>query len=373
MLKREERLQPALLILFLAGMLLWSILLPDRARSDVENRTLQQFPRFSWSAVLDGSFMQETEDYLADQFPLRDAWTGLKARTEQLAGKREFHGVYLCGDTLISKVEPPDESLVKKNLSAVAALADKTEAQVYLGLIPSAAEIWSNRLPEGAESWTQSTLLEQAETAGVPLVDFQGVLETHKAEELFYRTDHHWTTLGAYYGYTAVMDALGRGDNTLPLEDFPAETVSSDFCGTLYSVSGIHWLTPDSIVFRGSEDGLRVTSWRSGTPEQSTLYDRSYLAKKDQYSAFLGGNQPLCVIQNENAPDGGKLLLVRDSYSDSLTPFLSRSFSEVHLLDLRYYRTSVAQYVAEHEIDTVIVLYSIPNFIEERNLAPLGM
>ena len=117
--------------------------------------------------------------------------------------------------------------------------------------------------------------------------------------------------------------------------------------------------------------GLDVTSWRNGTPEPGSLYDRSYLEKKDKYSAFLGGNQPLCVIKNENISDGGKLLLVRASYSDALAPFLAQRFSEVHLLDLRYYRAPVSVYAAENGIDAICVLYSVQNFISDRNLVLL--
>ena len=119
------------------------------------------------------------------------------------------------------------------------------------------------------------------------------------------------------------------------------------------------------------DNGLTVTSWRSGSPEPGTLYDRSYLEKKDKYSAFLGGNQPLCVIKNEEFPDGGKILLIRDSYSDSLAPFLAQSFSEVHLMDLRYYRAAAAKYAEENGIDAICVLYSAQNFITDRNLVLL--
>lgn len=94
------------------------------------------------------------------------------------------------------------------------------------------------------------------------------------------------------------------------------------------------------------EDDLRVTSWKSGKEEPGRLYDRSYLEHKDKYSSFLGGNQPLCVLENPAITDGSKLLLIRDSYSDSLAPFLAQRFSEVHLVDLRYYHTSVADYMA---------------------------
>ena len=156
------------------------------------------------------------------------------------------------------------------------------------------------------------------------------------------------------------------------MEDFTPETASDAFFGTLYSQSGIHWLDPDTLEFWAPEEGLTVTSWRTGKAEPGMLYDRSYLEVKDKYSAFLGGNQPLCVIRNENCPDGGKLLLIRDSYSDALAPFLAQRFSEVHLLDLRYYRAPASQYAAENGIDDICVLYSVQNFLTDKNLVLLA-
>ena len=368
MTKAYSRFLTALFCLFLGGMLVWSLVLPDRERSEVENRTLSQWPEFSWQSLKDGSFTSAVEEYFADQFPLRDQWTVLKARAEQLIGKSEFNGVYLCGDRLIAQVKDPEEDLDEKNLSYVQRLAENTDVPVYLGLIPSAAEIWKDDLPAGAPNWDQSAFLQQAESLGLPMVDFDGALRAHSDEDIFYRTDHHWTSLGAYYGYTAVMEALGRGEDTLPMSAFTPETASTDFNGTLYSQSGIHWLTPDTMEFWVEDTGLSITSWRTGEPQAGTLYDRSYLEKKDKYSAFLGGNQPLCVIRNEAAAGKGKLLLIRDSYSDSLAPFLAQSFEEVHLLDTRYYRMSPAQYAAENGIDEICVLFSIPNFITEKSL-----
>ena len=153
--------------------------------------------------------------------------------------------------------------------------------------------------------------------------------------------------------------------------DFTPEIATESFNGTLYSQSGIHWLPSDTIEFWGSEEGLTVTSWRTGAPEPAELYDRSYLEVKDKYSAFLGGNQPLCVIRNENLPEGEKLLLIRDSYSDSLAPLLAQRFSEIHLMDLRQYRAPAAQYAEENGIDRIVVLYSAQNFISDRNLVLL--
>lgn len=372
MTTRYSRFLAAFFCLFLGGLLAWHVLLPDRDRSDVENRTLAQFPAFSWEALKDGSFTKGVEDYFADQFPLRDQWTGLKARTEQLLGKREFNGVYLCGDALISKVDPPRDGLEEKNLSYVARLAERTELPVYLGLIPSAAEIHRDRLPKGAESWDQAAFIARAgELEGVESVDFLTPLAAHAGEGIFYRTDHHWTTLGAYYGYAALMESLGRGGEVLEQEVYERRSFPpafNGFQGTLYSQSGVHWLEPDSMEF-WVEDHFQVSSWHSGKEETSSLYDFDKLGEKDKYSAFLGGNQPLCVIRN---PEGtGKLLVIRDSYADSMAPFLALHFEEVHLLDPRYYRYSAAKYAEDNGLDAIAVVYSVPNFITDRNLVLL--
>ena len=248
MSKRYARFLTAVFCLFLGGLMVWQFLLPDRERSDVENRTLQQRPVLTLSGVLDGSYMEDVESYVQDQFPLRDQWTGLKARTEQLIGKRLFNNIYLCEDeTLISKVDAPADGLEETNLAYVTQLAGNTDIPVYLGLIPSAAEVWRDKLPEGAASWDQNAYLAQAADTGLPQIDFSAALTAHAGEPIFYRTDHHWTSLGAFYGANALLESLGR--EPLKEQDFTPETASTDFNGTLYSQSGIHWLTPDTMEY----------------------------------------------------------------------------------------------------------------------------
>ena len=372
MTKAYSRFITILFCGFIGGMFLLSVLLPDRDRSETENRVLAQWPEFSWETLRSGEFTDGVEEYIADQFPFRDGWTGFKSRVEQLIGKKEFNGVYLAGDTLIQKVETPDSGLVDKNFGYIAKLDEKADARVHIGLIPSAAELWKDKLPAGAPSWDQNILLEMAESTGLNTVDFLSALREHAGEQIFYRTDHHWTTLGAYYGYAAIMESLGRSGEVLPKEHFTPEVVTEDFNGTLYSNSGIHWLQPDTMEYWVKEDGLTVTSFRTGEGVSAPLYDRSYLTVKDKYSSFLGGNQPLCIIRNE-AAEGGKLLIVRDSYTDSVAPFLAQHFSEVHLMDLRQYRMSVSQYANENGIDDILVMYSVPNFITDVNMVFMGL
>ena len=207
----KGRLTTGIFCLFLAGLLAWHIALPDRARSETENRTLAQFPDFSWETLKNGSFTAGMEDYFADQFPLRDGWTGLKARCEQLLGKREFNGVYLCGDTLIAKVDEPDRLQMEKNLDYVKRFGEASHGRVLLGLIPSAAEVWKDRLPQGAPSFDQAAFIQNAaEKTGLPTVDLLGALTEHAGEPIYYRTDHHWTTRGAFYGANALLTALGK-------------------------------------------------------------------------------------------------------------------------------------------------------------------
>ena len=370
MTKAYSRFLTIIFCIFLGGLLVVHVFLPDRASSETENRTLAQLPEFSWESLKDGTYTEAVEEYFADQFPLRDAWTGVKARAEYFLGKREFNDVYLCGDKLtqmlISKVQTPNAEQVDKNLGYIDRLAGKTEANVLLGLIPSAAEVYKELLPKGAYSWDQTGLLAESD------IDFlSAFLAAKDTTQIFYNTDHHWNTAGAFIGANVLLEALGK--ETLKESDFTPEIASSSFFGTLYSQSGIHWIAPDVMEYWVSEDGLTVTSWRTGKEEATSLYDRTYLEKKDKYSSFLGGNQPLCVIKNENLPeDAGKILLVRDSYSDALAPFLAQRFSEVHLIDLRYYRMPVSAYAAQNGIDDIVALYSVQNFISDRNMVLLG-
>jgi len=151
------------------------------------------------------------------------------------------------------------------------------------------------------------------------------------------------------------------------LSDYEKATVSDDFYGTIFSSSGVRWVKPDVMDIYVPESGISVTNYFDGTPTEGELYVEKHLEQKDKYSYFLGGNQPLCVVKGRD-PDAPKLLLIRDSYADAMTPFLAESFSEVHLFDLRYNLTNVRDYMTQNEIDRVVVLYSLSNFITDSNL-----
>ncbi len=347
-----------------------NIFTADREFSPVENRNLAQKPVFSWEKLFSGKYMEEYEKYLTDQFAMRDGWTGLKAYSEKALGKQENNGVYICGDTLIERFDVADETQLERNLRAVDKFVNLVDVPVYLALIPSAAEVWGDRLPEGAPTLDQEKIFASlSERTQAQVVDVHSALMAKKDRPIYYRTDHHWTSEGACYGADALLRAMGM-EGVSP-EQFAPETVSTEFYGTLYSSSGARYIAPDSIEIYVSDEGVEVLSFENGEWEQGMLYDRERLSEKDKYSMFMGGNQPLAVVRTGR--EGGKLLLVRDSYADSEVPFLLGSFSEIHLIDLRYYKQDIAGYVRENGIDRVAVSYSLKNFMTDTNVYFLGV
>lgn len=369
--KYFNRILTAVFCLFIGGMLLVSTILPDRAFSPLENRYLQTLPAPTAATMQNGEFMADMEDYAADHIAGRDFWVALKAWCERVSGKKENNGVYFTGGTLISRVDTPTTEQMDKNGGYVNALTGNLDVPVYFGIIPSAAGIWADRLPDGAPTADERAVIDYMYANSDALtVDLWSGLQSHAAEQIYYRTDHHWTSLGAYYGYAALMEAMGM--KPVSLEDYTKTVVSEEFYGTSFSTSGVRWLPADTIETYVPADGVTVTAYPDGQPVSGSLYEDSFLEEKDKYSYFLGGNKPLCVIGTGHT-DAPRVLVIRDSYADSLAPFLTENFSEVHLFDLRYNLTSVKDYVEQNHIDRVVVLYSIDNFFDAgSNLFLLG-
>ena len=364
----------ALFCAFIFGFGIAHFALPDRDFSEQENRYLSQFKAPTADTLRSGKFMEDFEDYITDQFPLRDRWIRLKALSERALGKQENNGVYLGADgqTLFAQFSAPDPDALAQRMGYVNKLADNLDVPVYFSIIPDKSYVWADRLPANApnvdDGWINGTAKALAGQR-LRYIDLYGALN---GDDVFYRTDHHWTTMGAYQGYAALAGAMNGSSAVL---DYEPTLVSDSFYGTTYSSSGAGWIKPDEMytwVPEGGENGrLLVYRYPEGEPVEGSLYDLSRLEVKDKYSMFLGGNQPLCFIHN---PEGqnGRLLVVRDSYSDSLAPFLSLDYQEVHLFDLRYNNTSLKQYVANYHIDQVLVLYSASNFSTDANLFKLA-
>lgn len=348
----------ALFCLFIAGGLVWNLLTPDRVFSPMENRNLAQKPAFSLQALFSGEYTADMETYLTDQFAGRDWWVGLKYYSERALLKTENNGIYFAGgDRLIERFDEPVEGRPENNLAAVSALAEATGLPVDFSLIPTAAYIYADSLPKNAPGYDQQGLLElAAQTLPQQYFDLSQVLMENRDLPAFYRTDHHWTSDGAFAAYEVIARRLGFE----PLPKPEGKTVVTGFFGTLYSQAGARGYESEDIVYY---DASGLSLWVDG--EEKPFYDLSYVDQKDKYSLFLGGNYPVCIIRNEQNPDGEKLLLIKDSFSNSLVPFLARHFSEIHMIDPRYYMLPMSEYTSQNAIDRVLVLYQTKNFVQD--------
>lgn len=359
---------------FIGAFFILNLVLPDRQFSEQENRYLQMRPEFSFKSLFSGDYTSKFETYTTDQFTFRDEWITLKAASELALGKQENNDVHLCENgTLIEGFKRPENSVLDSNMSALNSLVGNTDAKVYFALIPDKSDLYASLLPKNAPNDSEKEVIDYCYgQSNATNVDMYSALSAHKDEYIFYRTDHHWTSLGAYYGLSALAESMG-----LPCPALDSYTdrhvVSEEFYGTTWSSSGFSWVDPDTMeTFVNAPEGLKVTSYPQGSPVEGKLYDFSFLEKEDKYSMFMGGNCPMHVIETGNE-DKPSLLILRDSYTDSLIPFLLDDFSEIHVLDLRYYRASLKAYIEQNDFDNVLVCYSVSNFCSDSNIFLLGM
>lgn len=386
MSKKYSTFITALFCLFIFGFGIALILSPSRDFSDQENRYLAQFKAPTLKTLRSGEFMEKFEDYVTDQFPLRDQWIQLKALSERALGKQENNGVYFGtdGQTLFAQFKAPSGDELEQKVGFVNKLGANLDVPVYFSLVPDKSFVLADLLPANAPSVDDGSTIEEAQALcgdKVTYIDLRTMLTGER--DAFYRTDHHWTTMGARLAFQRLMSGMNlvrpiaaEDLNGLSYQGLPYTEVSGSFYGTTYSASGAGWVEPDSICTvipeGGTKGNVTVTRYPEGAPIEGGLYYPEKLEVKDKYAYFLGGNQPLCVIKNPDAA-GGKLLVIRDSYADSLAPFLAEEFQEVHLFDLRYNNLSLKQYVADNGIGQVLVLYSAANFSTDQNLFKLGM
>jgi len=339
----------------------------DRLYSEKEKRVLAAKPELSKEALLDGSFMEDYEAYVTDQFVARDKWIGMKTSVELAMQKQEINGVYLCDDDyFIEKHEEADfaPELVEEKLALLEPLVEQWDAKVML--VPTADNIMKNRLPDYAEYFDQSAFLETvAERVGEDnYIDVYSTLLEHRDEELYYRTDHHWNSLGAYYGYKAWEEAMGYQE--LNYNPDSMKTVSEDFLGTLYSKVNIE-VKPDTIKYFPSTYILPKTVIYDMSVRKDSYYEAKHLDTMNQYGFFLDDNHPFIEIDT-GISNGKTLFLIKDSYANCMVPLMAPQYEKIYVIDLRYMNGQLFPFMESYEPEEgmdVLVLYNCVHFLEE--------
>ena len=345
--------------LLLAAGVLSGLLLPDKYYSETEKRTLTQKTAISIADFPSGKMGAEIEKYLADQFPLRNGWITVKTLAQRLSGKTEISGVYFGkGSYLMDAFTAYDRKQYQANLQALKQLSERISLPMDVMLIPTAAQILSDKLPAYAPNLDQKELLAHAQKLGLSTVDVFGALSEHKDEYIYYKTDHHFTSLGAYYCYAAWMQAQGKAAE--PISAWQSQVLCDNFRGTTYNKVNDPFAPCDTIT--AYYKTLRHTvNYNDGNYVTDSIYERKYLSGKDQYAVFLNSNQSTTVVSGSGQ---GKLLILKDSYANCFAQFVIDDYAETHLIDMRFFKDSVSDYITENGITQVLVLYNIPNFTQ---------
>lgn len=396
--RRAEVLTVSLITAFILCFSVWCLVAPKQTFSENENRALASWPVYSFTALKDGSYMSGVQTYLSDHFPLRDPFMTLKTKYEMLTGREEINDIYLAKDGYyIEAYKTPKQQ--KKIITQFQKLQDAitTDAKqnVRVMLVPTAISTYNAKLPGSApdrgvlrqvdtmneiygalpnmqkvNAWSalQAAAAQEATDrtrasgnadGAQPVAGTEAAgSDTTAATGLYYHTDHHWTTHGAYVGYQAYCGAAGL--SPIPEADFQKTCVTTDFHGTIFSKLHDSTVPGDAITLYENPANRLTVSYPDTGEVTDTLYNLDYLVQKDKYSMFLNNLHPLVEITNETADSDRQLVLIKDSYANSMVPFLVNHYQKIYVFDTRYYRFGPSSFINEHpEVTDVLLLYNM--------------
>lgn len=371
--KVQEKLVGIIFILTLFLFLIINVIVPDREKSVQENRMLVTKPKFRLSSLISGDYDEKFEAYMDDQFVGRDMWRKLKVTVDRVGGSRLENGVYIgTNGQLLEQIEVADENHLAANIKAIKSFSEsQSKIPVRMMLVPDAANVLNHSLPALAKPEDQTQMFSMVRKDlgdSVEWIDVSTELNKHKTEKIYYKTDHHWTTLGAFYAFQAAAPSLGiEGDLS---GKYVSYAVSDSFNGMLASKSGVNLGEKEQIdiYVPTEEDTDLIVDYVDEGKRSTSLYDSSKLKEKDQYTVFLGGNSSLLDIRTVSTSTK-RLLLVKDSFANSFIPFLTPYYREIVVVDPRYYSGTINDLMDSYRISEVLFLYSGNTFFKDNNIS----
>ena len=371
--KVQEQLVGIIFILILFLFLIINIIVPNKEKSVQENRMLATKPKFRLSSLISGDYDEKFEAYMDDQFVGRDMWRKLKVTVDRICGSRLENGVYIGRNgQLLEQIEVADENHLAANIKAIKSFSEsQKKIPVRMMLVPDAANVLNHSLPALAKPEDQTQMFSMVRKDlgdSVEWIDVSTELNKHKTEKIYYKTDHHWTTLGAFYAFQAAAPSLGiEGDLS---GKYVSHAVSNSFNGMLASKSGVNLGEKEQIdiYVPTEEDTDLIIDYVDEGKRSTSLYDSSKLKEKDQYTVFLGGNSSLLDIRTVSTSTK-RLLLVKDSFANSFIPFLTPYYREIVVVDPRYYSGTINDLMDSYRISEVLFLYSGNTFFKDNNIS----
>ena len=370
---RIDNIIGLLFILILFVFMIINVVVPDREMSEKENRMLAERPALSMGTVMNGDFMEQWENYQSDQFAGRDFWRGVKVFLDRLGGARMENGVYIGKNgRLFEEIQVPDQGQMSENLTAIKSFSERyPDIPVSMILAPDAACVLSESLPLFGGVEDQSQLISMVKNElddSVNWIDAVSVLNRHRSENIYYKTDPHWTSLGAFYVFQEAAASLGIEEDVS--DNFVSYTVSDDFNGDLSSRSGVFLDETEQIdiyVPTTGDNDLTVT-YVDEARKATSIYDSSMLETKDQYNVFLGGDSSVIDIKTVST-SSDRILVVKDSFADCFIQFLTPFYREIVVVDPCYCTETLDEIMDTYRITDVLVLYSGNTFFTDKNIS----
>ena len=363
---------------FILGLSLINLLAKNKNFSIIENRYLQTKPKFTIIKFLSRDFSTQYESFVNDQFAFRDKWIDLKMLAEVATLKVENNSVIIGKDNyMFDKFVSLDEQKVVDNINHLSNFIKKNsrDKKIYFTLIPNAYELLKDKLPIGLNNINQTVyikniyekLITMTNTDNFSIIDSKKYLN-HPNENVFYYTDHHWTTIGAFFVYQGISQYLNY--TPIKLNKLKSNLVN-DFYGTHYSKAKISWKHPDVITFYE----FPIISMNIENKIYYDLYDREKFTKRDKYAGFLYGNNGVVKIDTEwQTTKKESIMLIKDSYANCLVPFLTYNYNKIYVIDPRYIKINeLKNIIQNNDIDQILVIYNFINFVTDNSINKLDL
>lgn len=390
----KSKITVLIFLSMLMGISIISIIKKPSLFSEQENRYLAQKPKFTMNSFANGKFADKYEEYLADQFLARNSFITLKSMTERMLQKQDMNGVYLGKDLYL--IEKHDASkfkteLAHQNIVRISSFINEAskemgEEHVKLFVVPTASEIITDKLPLFASPYAQSDYISifdkyLTNASKNQIIDATQILKKHSNEYIYYRTDHHWTALGAYYGYQLFAENM----KLLPInsDDFRISEVSNSFYGTLEAKVNIP-VNPDIMHKFEPLAGFEYTAIYNGSEKDiyNSLYNEEALDTKDKYTYYLNGNNSLVQINTKADSDVSSnaankliqdktILIIKDSFAHCFVPFIANHYKTTYMIDLRYFNMDIKEFINEHTVDDILILYNAVNIAADKSISKL--
>ena len=349
------------------------LITPDREYSEMENRNLQTKPEMTMNRILSGRYSTSMETYMSDQFPLRTGWIQLKELSDRFLGKTESNNIFLSDEGYLIEnfvADDPDNYAVQINSLEKFAEKEKKLKQ-YMLVVPTAVNIYDRFLPAFAQTGDQESFLDQLKEdvgkIGVTFVDVRDTFREAEDIQLYYKTDHHWTTDAAYLAWQRFAREADLKESDVSYQRL---MVTDSFSGTMSASSGFRmWEKEGIYVYLPENSTVRyAVDYVSEARKSASFYETDQLDAKDKYAVFLGGNHPLVKITT-TAESGRVLLLFKDSYANCFVPFMIENYDKILMVDPRYYYDDPEQLISSEGVTDVLYLYNANGFAKDTSLA----